>query len=119
MVLLYPVLPEEVVKFTTGAERAEEECFGKSHRRFQAGRASLPTVHSCQAASTNTLPLSSSARICIAHYRLGRPFEILLESWALKAAFIGIKAQGEHLIAEQDCEPKSLERPKSRLARTG
>lgn len=118
MVLLYPVLPEEVVKFTTGAERAEEECFGKSHCRFQAGRASLPTVDSCQAASANTLPLSSSARICIARYQLGCPFEILLESWALKAAFIGIKAQGKHLIAQLGCEPKSLERPKIRLART-
>lgn len=115
MVLLYPGLPEEVVKFTTGAERAEEECFGKSRHRFQAGKASLPTVHSCQAASANTLPLSSSARICIAHYWLGCPFEIPLESWALTAPFIGIKARGEHLIAEPDCKPRSLERPKTRL----
>lgn len=97
VVLLYPALLEEVVKLTTGAERAKEECFGKSHCCFQAGRVPLPTTDSCQAPGTNTLPLSSSARTCIACYRLGCPFEILLGSWALKAALTGIKAQGEHL----------------------
>lgn len=39
--LLYLAAPEEVVKFTVGAKRSEEECFGKSHHHFQAGRASL------------------------------------------------------------------------------
>jgi len=38
--LLYLAAPEEVVKFTVGAKRTEEECFGKSHHHFQAGRAS-------------------------------------------------------------------------------
>lgn len=50
--LLYPLLPEEAVKFTTGSEQAKEECFGKSYRRFQAGRAALPAADSC----TTTLP---------------------------------------------------------------
>lgn len=80
MILLYLVALEEVVKFTAGAERSDEECFGKSHRRFQAGRASLPAVDPGQAAGVNTLPLSTSARICTAHSWLGCPFETLLES---------------------------------------
>lgn len=54
---LYPVPVEEIVKFTTGAEQAEEKCFGKSHHGFQAGSVSLPTGDPCQAAGTNILPL--------------------------------------------------------------
>lgn len=96
-VFLYPVPVQEIVKFTTGAEQAEEKCFGKSHHGFQAGRESLPTGDPCQAASTNTLtPRHCQDLPC--PLLLGCPFGILLKSWPLEDVFPRIKAQGEHLL---------------------
>lgn len=57
------------------------------------GRQSIPAWTGC------SLPLSTSARICIAHFWLRCPFEILRESRAFKAALTGTAAQvGRHTL---------------------